>query len=208
MWAATSAKATVTTVAALLRLPRCDHQLRQERLRLEGLRRLPAARTAWAAELDQRYSISASSRVSGTAHRCRRQAPTGLRAGAYRPSTPAAAGAAWRASALACASTSKVDHDLGEIEAGDHSKNGWHPYYGLGVNYEIAKNIKLLPGSRTGTTPASSARCRRWRRRRTSSTLYLLDASFGLDVEQGPARWHWPRRKSTQGPGKRGSYPS
>jgi hypothetical protein len=38
--------------------------------------------------------------------------------------------------------TSKVDYSLGDA-AGEQSKNGWHPYYGLGVNYEIAKNIKL-----------------------------------------------------------------
>jgi opacity protein-like surface antigen len=38
--------------------------------------------------------------------------------------------------------TSKVDYSLAEL-AGDQSKNGWHPYYGLGVNYEIAKNVKI-----------------------------------------------------------------
>lgn len=38
--------------------------------------------------------------------------------------------------------TSKVDYSLGDV-AGEHSKDGWHPYYGLGVNYEIAKNIKI-----------------------------------------------------------------
>lgn len=38
--------------------------------------------------------------------------------------------------------TSKVDYSLADV-AGEHSKNGWHPYYGLGVNYEIAKNIKV-----------------------------------------------------------------
>ena len=38
--------------------------------------------------------------------------------------------------------TSKVDYSLGEA-TGEHSKEGWHPYYGLGVNYEIAKNIKI-----------------------------------------------------------------
>ena len=38
--------------------------------------------------------------------------------------------------------TSKVDYSLGDV-AGEQSKDGWHPYYGLGVNYEIAKNIKI-----------------------------------------------------------------
>lgn len=61
--------------------------------------------------------------------------------GAYRPSF----GSGWGGVARVGAAygTSKVDYDLGTTLLGDHSKNGWHPYYGLGVNYEIAKNIKL-----------------------------------------------------------------
>ena len=60
--------------------------------------------------------------------------------GAYRPSF----GSGWGGVARVGAAygTSKVDYSLGTA-TGEHSKNGWHPYYGLGVNYEIAKNIKL-----------------------------------------------------------------
>ena len=60
--------------------------------------------------------------------------------GAYRPSF----GSGWGGVARVGAAygTSKVDYSLSDV-AGDHSKTGWHPYYGLGVNYEIAKNIKL-----------------------------------------------------------------
>jgi OmpA-OmpF porin, OOP family len=61
--------------------------------------------------------------------------------GAYRPSF----GSGWGGVARVGAAygTSKVDYNLGDTLLGEHSKNGWHPYYGLGVNYEIAKNIKL-----------------------------------------------------------------
>ena len=38
--------------------------------------------------------------------------------------------------------TGKVDYSLAS-EAGSHSKGDWHPYYGLGVNYAVAKNIKI-----------------------------------------------------------------
>ena len=38
--------------------------------------------------------------------------------------------------------TSKVDYTLGGV-GGEHSKDGWHPYYGLGLNYQIARNVKL-----------------------------------------------------------------
>jgi len=60
--------------------------------------------------------------------------------GAYRPSF----GSGWGGVARlgGAYGSSKVDYDLGSI-AGDHTKDGWHPYYGLGVNYEIAKNVKL-----------------------------------------------------------------
>lgn len=60
--------------------------------------------------------------------------------GAYRPSL----GSGWGGVARVGAAygTSKVDYSLGTL-TGEHSKNGWHPYYGLGVNYEIAKNIKI-----------------------------------------------------------------
>jgi hypothetical protein len=60
--------------------------------------------------------------------------------GAYRPIL----GNGWGGVARlgAAYGTSKVDYDIADV-SGEHSKNGWHPYYGLGVNYEIAKNIKL-----------------------------------------------------------------
>ena len=60
--------------------------------------------------------------------------------GAYRPDF----GGGWGGVARAGAAygTSKVDYSLAST-SGEHSKNGWHPYYGLGVNYEIAKNIKI-----------------------------------------------------------------
>jgi len=61
--------------------------------------------------------------------------------GAYRPSF----GSGWGGVARVGAAygTSKVDYNLGDTLLGEQSKNGWHPYYGLGVNYEIAKNIKI-----------------------------------------------------------------
>ena len=61
--------------------------------------------------------------------------------GAYRPSF----GSGWGGVARVGAAygTSKVDYNLGDTLLGEHSKNGWHPYYGLGVNYQIAKNVKL-----------------------------------------------------------------
>jgi OmpA-OmpF porin, OOP family len=61
--------------------------------------------------------------------------------GAYRPSF----GSGWGGVARVGAAygTSKVDYNLGDTLLGEHSKNGWHPYYGLGVNYEIAKNVKI-----------------------------------------------------------------
>ena len=60
--------------------------------------------------------------------------------GAYRP----VFGGGWGGVARVGAAygTSKVDYSLAEL-AGDQSKNGWHPYYGVGVNYEIAKNVKI-----------------------------------------------------------------
>ena len=60
--------------------------------------------------------------------------------GAYRPSF----GNGWGGVARlgAAYGTGKVDYSLASV-AGEHSKDGWHPYYGLGVNYELTKNIKL-----------------------------------------------------------------
>jgi len=61
--------------------------------------------------------------------------------GAYRPDF----GGGWGGVARlgAAYGTSKVSYSLGDGDAGDHSKNGWHPYYGLGVNYALTKNLKL-----------------------------------------------------------------
>ena len=60
--------------------------------------------------------------------------------GAYRPDF----GSGWGGVARAGAAygTSKVDYSLSTV-AGEQSKNGWHPYYGLGVTYQVAKNIKI-----------------------------------------------------------------
>ena len=64
--------------------------------------------------------------------------------GAYRPSF----GSGWGGVARVGAAygSSKVDYSLagpnGTI-AGGHTKDGWHPYYGLGVNYELAKNVRI-----------------------------------------------------------------
>jgi hypothetical protein len=60
--------------------------------------------------------------------------------GAWRPVFGQGWGGVARAGAAYA--TSKVDYSLGDV-AGEHSKDGWHPYYGLGVNYEIAKNVKI-----------------------------------------------------------------
>ena len=59
--------------------------------------------------------------------------------GAYRP----VFGGGWGGVARVGAAygTSKVDYSLDS--SGDHTRGGWHPYYGLGVNYEIAKNVKI-----------------------------------------------------------------
>jgi hypothetical protein len=36
----------------------------------------------------------------------------------------------------------KVDYSIAGVN-GSETRNDWHPYYGLGVNYEISKGIKL-----------------------------------------------------------------
>jgi hypothetical protein len=60
--------------------------------------------------------------------------------GAYRPSF----GQGWGGVARVGAAygSGKVDYSLGTV-GGEHSKDGWHPYFGLGVNYAVAKNIKV-----------------------------------------------------------------
>jgi OmpA-OmpF porin, OOP family len=65
--------------------------------------------------------------------------------GAYRPDF----GGGWGGVARVGAAygRSKVDYSLvgggGTTLSGDHTKEGWHPYYGLGVNYALTKNLKL-----------------------------------------------------------------
>jgi hypothetical protein len=60
--------------------------------------------------------------------------------GAYRPDF----GSGWGGVARVGAAygTSKVDYSLG-TGSGEHSKDSWHPYYGLGLTYQLAKNIKI-----------------------------------------------------------------
>jgi len=60
--------------------------------------------------------------------------------GAWRPEF----GSGWGGVARigAAYTTGKVDYSISGT-SGSESRNDWHPYYGLGVNYEIAKNIKL-----------------------------------------------------------------
>jgi len=105
--------------------------------KLYGGYQLPG--TPWAAELsymDLGKFKGSGNGVSGDA----KDSYWGL-GGAYRPSF----GSGWGGVARlgAAYGTSKVDYDLGDTLLGEHSKNGWHPYYGLGVNYEIAKNVKI-----------------------------------------------------------------
>ena len=105
--------------------------------KLYGGYQLPG--TPWAAELsymDLGKFKGSGNGVSGDA----KDSYWGL-GGAYRPSF----GSGWGGVARlgAAYGTSKVDYNLGDTLLGEHSKNGWHPYYGLGVNYEIAKNVKI-----------------------------------------------------------------
>lgn len=60
--------------------------------------------------------------------------------GAYRPSF----GNGWGGVARVGAAygTGKVDYSLADID-GSRSRNDWHAYYGLGVNYAITKDVKL-----------------------------------------------------------------
>ncbi len=75
--------------------------------------------------------------VSGTA----KDTAWGL-GGAYRPDFGSGWGGVARVGAAYA--TGKVDYSLGEgAGSGDHSKDSWHPYYGLGVNYALTKNLKL-----------------------------------------------------------------
>jgi hypothetical protein len=105
--------------------------------KLYGGYQLPG--TPWAAELTY-FDLGKFKGTGSGASAEAKDSYWGL-GGAYRPSF----GSGWGGVARlgAAYGTSKVDYDLGNTLLGEHSKNGWHPYYGLGVNYEIAKNVKL-----------------------------------------------------------------
>ena len=105
-------------------------------IKLYGGYQLPG--TPWAGELT--YFDLGKFKGSGTGVSSDSKGSYWGLGGAYRP----AFGNGWGGVARVGAAygTSKVDYSLGEV-SGEHSKDGWHPYYGLGVNYEIAKNIKL-----------------------------------------------------------------
>ena len=104
--------------------------------KLTGGYQLPG--TPWAGELT--YFDLGKFKGSGTGTSAEAKDSYWGLGGAYRPDF----GKGWGGVARAGAAygTSKVDYNLGTV-SGEHSKNGWHPYYGLGVNYEIAKNIKI-----------------------------------------------------------------
>ena len=104
--------------------------------KLSGGYQLPG--TPWAGELT--YFDLGRFKGSGTdATATARNSYWGI-GGAYRP----VFGGGWGGVARlgAAYGTSKVSYDLGS-GAGDYSKQGWHPYYGLGVSYEIAKNVRI-----------------------------------------------------------------
>lgn len=105
--------------------------------KLYGGYQLPG--TPWAAELT--YFDLGKFKGSGAGTRADAKDSYWGLGGAYRPSF----GSGWGGVARlgAAYGTSKVDYDLGDTLLGEHSRNAWHPYYGLGVNYELAKNIKL-----------------------------------------------------------------
>ena len=105
-------------------------------IKLYGGYQLPG--TPWAGELT--YFDLGKFKGSGTGVSSDSKGSYWGLGGAYRP----VFGNGWGGVARVGAAygTSKVDYSLGEV-SGEHSKDGWHPYYGLGVNYEIAKNIKL-----------------------------------------------------------------
>jgi hypothetical protein len=105
--------------------------------KLYGGYQLPG--TPWAAELTY-FDLGKFKGTGSGASADAKDSYWGL-GGAYRPSF----GSGWGGVARlgAAYGTSKVDYDLGNTLLGEHSKDGWHPYYGLGMNYEIAKNVKL-----------------------------------------------------------------
>jgi hypothetical protein len=139
-------------------------------IKLYGGYQLPG--TPWAGELTY-FDLGKFKGTGDAARTDTKDSYWGL-GGAYRPSF----GSGWGGVARVGAAygTSKVDYSLGDV-GGEHSKNGWHPYYGLGLNYEIAKNVKLeadwdntritsqVPSFRSSTGTINS---------------YSLGASFGF----------------------------
>ncbi|MGN6528790.1 MAG: outer membrane protein [Burkholderiaceae bacterium] len=61
--------------------------------------------------------------------------------GAYRPDF----GNGWGGVARigAAYGQGKVDYSLAGSTSGSDTRNDWHPYYGLGVNYALTKQVKL-----------------------------------------------------------------
>ena len=105
--------------------------------KINGGYQLPG--TPWAGELTY-FNLGKFKGTGPTASGTAKDSYWGL-GGAYRPDF----GSGWGGVARigAAYGTSKVDYSLGEAGTGEHSKDGWHPYYGLGVNYALTKNLKL-----------------------------------------------------------------
>ncbi|HEX7639494.1 MAG TPA: outer membrane beta-barrel protein [Burkholderiaceae bacterium] len=95
--------------------------------------------TPWAAELSYvdlgKFNASGGTGIGASA----KDSYWGLGA-AYRPDF----GAGWGGVARfgAAYGSSKVDYSLAGGSGGE-TKHGWHPYYGLGVNYALTRNVKL-----------------------------------------------------------------
>jgi hypothetical protein len=104
--------------------------------KLTGGYQLPG--TPWAGELT--YFDLGKFKGSGTGTTAEAKDSYWGLGGAFRPDLGGGLGGVARVGAAY--GTSKVDYSLGTA-SGEHSKHGWHPYYGLGVNYEIAKNVKI-----------------------------------------------------------------
>ena len=106
-------------------------------IKLTGGYQLPG--TPWAGELT--YFDLGKFKGSGTGVSSNAKDSYWGLGGAYRPSF----GNGWGGVARVGAAygSSKVDYSLGGTTTGSYTKDGWHPYYGLGVNYEIARNIKI-----------------------------------------------------------------
>jgi hypothetical protein len=104
--------------------------------KINGGYQLPG--TPWAGELTY-FNLGKFKGTGAGASATAKDSYWGL-GGAYRPDF----GSGWGGVARAGAAygTSKVDYSLGTA-TGEQSKNGWHPYYGLGVTYQLAKNVKI-----------------------------------------------------------------